>query len=136
MAEATDERPVAAAHKPAPDPVLAERRAAQVVRRLREHGHQALLAGGCVRDRLRGEHPTDYDVATSASAHEVQHLFERTVPVGARFGVMLVLVGDQPIEVATFRTDAEYVDGRHPAAVLPASPVEDARRRDFTVNGM
>lgn len=125
-----------AACPPTPDPVLAEQRATRVVRRLREHGHQALLAGGCVRDRLRGEHPSDYDVATSASAHEVQNLFERTVPVGARFGVVLVLIDDQPIEVATFRTDAEYVDGRHPVGVLPASPAEDARRRDFTINGM
>lgn len=95
-----------------------------------------MFAGGCVRDRVRGETPSDFDVATDASAEEVQGLFERTVPVGARFGVVLVVIDGQPIEVATFRADAEYVDGRHPTSVRPAHPEEDAQRRDFTVNGM
>jgi tRNA nucleotidyltransferase/poly(A) polymerase len=110
--------------------------AAAVVRRLREQGHRALFAGGCVRDRLLGDTPSDYDVATDASSEAVQRLFPRTVPVGARFGVVLVLVGDQAIEVATFRADAEYADGRHPVDVSPANAEEDAQRRDFTINGM
>lgn len=113
-----------------------EDRARGVVRRLREHGHRALFAGGCVRDRLRGAEPEDFDVATDAPPDAVRALFERTVPVGVQFGVVLVLVDGQPIEVATFRADAEYLDGRHPVSVRPASPEEDARRRDFTINGM
>lgn len=113
-----------------------EDRARGVVRRLRERGYRALFAGGCVRDRLRGAEPEDFDVATDAPPDAVRSLFERTVPVGVQFGVVLVLVDGQPIEVATFRADAEYVDGRHPVSVRPASPQEDARRRDFTINGM
>jgi poly(A) polymerase len=114
----------------------AERRARSVVDRLVEHGYRAVFAGGCVRDHVREEIPSDFDVATDASAEEVQRLFERTVPVGARFGVVLVVLDGQPVEVATFRADAEYVDGRHPVSVRPASPEEDAQRRDFTINGM
>jgi len=124
--------PVAAAV----DPAAAERAARRVLRRLRDAGFQAFFAGGCVRDMLRGEAPTDFDIASDASAAEVQGLFRRTVPVGAQFGVVLVLIDGQPIEVATFRADAEYVDGRHPVSVRPASPAEDAQRRDFTINGM
>jgi poly(A) polymerase len=107
-----------------------------VVDRLRRAGFRAYFAGGCVRDRLRGEQPTDFDVATDASAAEVQGLFRHTVPVGAQFGVVLVVLDEHPIEVATFRTDAAYLDGRRPAGVRPASPEEDAQRRDFTINGM
>ncbi len=118
------------------DPQTSERRARSVVARLREHGHQAYFAGGCVRDRLRGEHPSDFDIATDATAETVQRLFPRTVPVGAQFGVVLVVVDGQPIEVATFRADAEYEDGRHPVSVRFTNAEEDARRRDFTVNGM
>lgn len=114
----------------------AERAARQVITTLRGAGYQALFAGGCVRDALRGETPSDFDVATDATAEAVQALFTRTVPVGARFGVVLVLIDSHPIEVASFRTDAEYVDGRRPVGVRPASPQEDAQRRDFTINGM
>ena len=113
-----------------------ERAARAVIERLAGAGHIAYFAGGCVRDLLRGESPTDFDVATDATAVEVQALFPRTVPVGAQFGVVLVLIDGQPIEVASFRADAEYRDGRHPTGVRPATPEEDARRRDFTVNGM
>jgi poly(A) polymerase len=113
-----------------------ERGACRVVQRLRECGYLAYFAGGCVRDRLRGVEPTDFDVATDAGAEKVQEIFERTVPVGAQFGVVLVLMEEEPIEVATFRTDAEYTDGRHPVSVRFATPEEDARRRDFTINGM
>ncbi|MGH7855883.1 MAG: CCA tRNA nucleotidyltransferase [Candidatus Binatia bacterium] len=109
-----------------------------IVRRLRDAGHTAVLAGGCVRDRLLGlEDPAgDYDVATSARPEEVQRLFPRNVSVGAQFGVILVLGDGVKVEVATFRSDDAYVDGRHPQSVRFTTPEEDARRRDFTINGM
>jgi poly(A) polymerase len=108
-----------------------------VVRRLREAGHQALWAGGCVRDELLGLVPKDYDVATDATPDQVRRLFRRTVAVGAAFGVIEVL-GPRPlsVEVATFRSDVSYSDGRHPDRVVFSSPREDAERRDFTINGM
>lgn len=104
--------------------------------RLRQQGHAALLAGGCVRDRLLGRTPQDYDVATSAPTSVVQACFPHTVPVGVQFGVILVVLDGEAIEVATFRTDEEYVDGRRPRGVRFGTPEEDARRRDFTINGM
>jgi len=104
--------------------------------RLREAGHQALLAGGCVRDALLGERPKDYDVATSATPDEVMALFERTVPVGVAFGVVLVVTEAGPFEVATFRNDGRYEDGRRPASVTFTDAKEDALRRDFTINAM
>jgi poly(A) polymerase len=116
-----------------PDAATAARR---VVDRLRDSGYTALFAGGCVRDRLLGYEPSDYDVATDADPEVVQKLFRRTAPVGASFGVVLVIIDGRPVEVARFRTDDEYVDGRHPVAVRPATPQEDAQRRDFTINGM
>ncbi len=119
-----------------PGPQPAERAAGAVLRRLREAGFRAYFAGGCVRDWLRGEQPTDFDVATDATAETVQQLFRRTVPVGARFGVVLVLIDGQPVEVASFRADAAYRDGRRPVRVRPATPEVDALRRDFTINGM
>ncbi len=103
-----------------------------IARRLRAKGHEALFAGGCVRDRLLGKAPKDYDVATSARPEQVSALFEDTVAVGAVFGVVLV----ERIEVATFREDLGIADGRHPAQVRFADARADARRRDFTVNGM
>jgi poly(A) polymerase len=111
--------------------------ATEVVRRLRAAGHQALWAGGCVRDMLLGLEPEDYDVATAATPEQVQRLFRSTRELGIEFGVVRVL-GPRPIivEVATFRSDGAYTDGRHPDAVVFSSPEEDARRRDFTVNGM
>src|SRR5215813_9455105 len=110
------------------DVTLAEGRAREVVTRLRRAGHVAYFAGGCVRDRLLGIEPGDYDVATDADAAAVQALFERTVPVGVQFGVVLVLIDGHAIEVATFRADAEYIDGRHPVSVRFATPEQDARR--------
>jgi poly(A) polymerase len=111
--------------------------ATDVVRRLRAAGHTALWAGGCVRDQLLGIEPHDYDVATDATPEQVQVLFRRTVAVGVSFGVVEVL-GPRPhkVQVATFRSDGSYSDGRHPDAVVFSTPEEDARRRDFTVNGM
>ena len=103
---------------------------------LHDAGHEALLAGGCVRDMLLGNEPHDYDVATSATPEQVQALFRRVLMVGAKFGVAIVLRGEMQIEVATFRADLEYSDGRRPDGVRFTSAKEDALRRDFTINGM
>ena len=111
-------------------------RAVDVVRRLRAAGHEALFAGGCVRDELLGIEPEDYDIATSAPASVVQQMFPRTVPVGVQFGVVLVLQGGDPFQVATFRRDGAYVDHRHPVSVEFSDARHDAERRDFTINGM
>lgn len=107
-----------------------------IVERLRASGFEALYAGGCVRDTLLGFNPHDYDVATGARPEEVEALFPRTVPVGAQFGVILVLEGDSEIQVATFRGDGTYRDGRHPESVRFTDAEGDAHRRDFTVNGL
>jgi poly(A) polymerase len=107
-----------------------------IVQRLRDRGHTALLAGGCVRDRLLGLTPTDYDVATDATPAVICQVFRRTKHVGAQFGVVLVRMDGVEVEVATFRTDVNYRDGRRPESVVFATPQEDARRRDFTINGM
>jgi len=110
--------------------------AVKIVRRLRKAGFEALLAGGCVRDMLLKRRPSDYDVATSATPAEVVKLFRRTLKVGAKFGVVIVLLDGTQFEVATFRTESDYADGRHPSKVRFASAAEDAARRDFTVNSM
>lgn len=110
--------------------------ALRVVKTLQDAGFVALFAGGCVRDLLMGHEPHDYDVATSARPEEVLPLFRRTRTVGAKFGVVLVQIGRYAIEVATFRTDGSYADGRRPDAVQFTDAREDARRRDFTINGM
>lgn len=107
-----------------------------VIHRLRDAGHEALLAGGCVRDILLGRNPHDYDVATSAKPEEVQALFPRTVAVGAQFGVIVVMVQTIEIQVATFRSDGAYIDGRHPEGVVFTDARGDALRRDFTINGL
>ena len=117
----------------------AQHAAAQIVARLRAAGHQAYFVGGCVRDLLLGREPQDFDVATSALPDQVLTLFEKTFAVGAHFGVVLVCTGEPEIttEVATFRSDGVYSDGRHPDAVrFSSSPEEDVKRRDFTINGM
>ena len=104
--------------------------------RLRAAGHIAYFAGGCVRDLVRGQVPKDIDIATDARPEEVQKIFQRTYAVGAHFGVIVVLENGFQVEVATFRSDGAYLDRRHPVAVHFSSPEEDARRRDFTINGM
>src|SRR5438132_6514434 len=113
-----------------------EEAARRVATRLRESGHIAYFAGGCVRDMVRGLTPKDYDIATDARPEAVQNLFARTFAVGAHFGVIIVLENGFQFEVATFRSDDAYIDGRHPSAVHFSSPEEDAQRRDFTINGM
>jgi len=107
-----------------------------VAARLRESGHVAYFAGGCVRDMVRGLIPKDYDIVTDARPEAVQTLFPRTFAVGAHFGVIIVVENGFQFEVATFRSDDAYIDGRHPSAVHFSSPQEDAQRRDFTINGM
>lgn len=103
---------------------------------LKSHGFQALLAGGCVRDAFLGVRPQDLDVATNARPEEVEALFPKTVAVGKSFGVIRVLCEGADIEVATFREDGAYEDGRRPTEVSFSTPIEDAKRRDFTVNAM
>ncbi len=122
--------------------------ALEAIRVLRHHGHQALWVGGCVRDLLLGRDPADYDVATSATPAEVMRIFPQTYAVGAQFGVVLVPVRvlihspSDPevrghIEVATFRSDGAYLDGRHPDSVrYTTSAQHDVERRDFTINGL
>jgi poly(A) polymerase len=111
--------------------------AAGIVLRLREAGYEAYFAGGCVRDLLLGIVPKDYDVATSATPEQVVGLFRKTFTVGAHFGVVLVVEGDVATEVATFRSDGAYSDGRRPDAVRFSTDVRtDVLRRDFTINGM
>ena len=110
--------------------------AIKIIKQLRSNGFEALLAGGCVRDMLLGRAAKDYDVATNATPRDVMRLFKRTLKVGAQFGVVVVLIEGQNVEVATFRAESGYADGRHPTAVRFVSAAEDAGRRDFTINGM
>ena len=115
---------------------MSEAAARSIVERLRAKGFEALYAGGCVRDRLLGLTPHDYDVATNARPEQVEALFPRTVPVGVQFGVIIVLEQGAEIQVATFRGDGTYHDGRHPESVRYTDAEGDSRRRDFTVNGL
>jgi putative nucleotidyltransferase with HDIG domain len=108
----------------------------KIVQILKDAGHQAYWAGGCVRDMLLDIEPKDYDIVTSAKPDEIEDLLEKTVPIGKEFGVILAVEGDHHFEVATFRSDSGYSDGRRPDAVIFTHAEEDARRRDFTVNGM
>jgi poly(A) polymerase len=110
--------------------------AAILAARLKAAGHQALFAGGCVRDRLLEREPEDYDIATSATPSEVIRLFPGSNEVGAHFGVVIAKHGGHHVEIATFRTDGSYRDGRRPESVTFSTPEEDARRRDFTINGL
>lgn len=107
-----------------------------VLRRLQAAGHVAYFAGGCVRDRLLGLEPKDWDVATDAPPDRVREIFPRTTAVGAAFGVILVQQRRSIVEVATFRSDGDYLDGRRPNSVTFSTPESDARRRDFTINGL
>ena len=104
--------------------------------RLQHAGFAAFWVGGCVRDFLLGREPQDYDIATDARPEQVEKLFKRTIAVGRKFGVMIVVEGKQQFQVATFRAEADYRDGRRPAKVVFSSAEADAQRRDFTVNGL
>ncbi len=118
------------------DSPCAREAARAVAQRLEDAGHQALFCGGAVRDGLLGREPGDYDVATSARPEATAALFPRSVLVGARFGVVMVPGAHHTTEVATFRDDGIYVDGRRPSDVSFSTPQRDAQRRDFTVNGL
>lgn len=107
-----------------------------IVRRLRDQGFVAYLAGGCVRDRILGVKAKDFDIATDARPEVVQSLFPNTIPIGAKFGVVVVVSDGDAFEVATFRADAPYLDGRRPSAVHFGTLEADAMRRDFTIGGM
>ena len=115
---------------------MMETTAREIVARLRGRGHVAYFAGGCVRDLVRGKKPKDIDIATDARPEEVQKIFQRTYAVGAHFGVIVVVENGMQFEVATFRSDGAYLDGRRPAEVHFSSAEKDAARRDFTINGM
>lgn len=108
----------------------------EVIKTLKDNGYQAYIVGGAVRDKLMNKIPLDYDVATSALPDEIEVLFKRTLPVGKQFGVILVVFGGETIEVATFRKDGDYLDGRRPLSVTFCDAREDVLRRDFTINGL
>jgi len=110
--------------------------ATEIVRRLQHAGFSAYWVGGCVRDSLLGREPGDYDIATAARAEEIEKLFPHTIPVGRQFGVVIVVVDGNPFQVATFRAESDYADGRRPSQVSFGDPRADALRRDFTVNGL
>lgn len=110
--------------------------AISIVQQLRAEGYDSFFAGGCVRDMLLDKEPQDYDIATNARPEDIQRIFPVTVPVGAQFGVILVVIDGAPFEVASFRHDGPYLDGRRPSAVRFGTIEEDIQRRDFTINGM
>lgn len=111
--------------------------AAKILRRLEEHGYEAYVVGGCVRDSLLGRNPNDWDITTSALPKQVKALFHRTIDTGLKHGTVTILEGGEPYEVTTYRVDGEYLDGRHPSEVtFTASLKEDLQRRDFTINAM
>ncbi len=110
--------------------------ATAIVKKLAEHGFIAYFAGGWVRDFLMQRPSDDIDIATNASTSDIQKIFPKTIPVGVAFGIVIVVQDHFQFEVATFRKDRGYVDGRRPTGIDPAAPQEDAQRRDFTINGM
>jgi putative nucleotidyltransferase with HDIG domain len=110
--------------------------ATRIVRQLQAAGFAAFWVGGCVRDFMLGREPQDFDIATDAKPEQVEKLFQKTIPVGKKFGVIIVVEGGQQFQVATFRAEANYQDGRRPEKIEFANAEADASRRDFTVNGL
>ena len=110
--------------------------AIEIVKTLQKHGYKAFFAGGCVRDMIMGKVSIDYDIATSALPQDIINLFGKTIPVGVQFGVVIVVKDGHNFEVATFRTEGSYSDGRHPDYVAFSTPEDDVKRRDFTINGL
>jgi tRNA nucleotidyltransferase/poly(A) polymerase len=110
--------------------------ATDIVKQLRRHGYEAYFVGGCVRDMVMQIEPADYDIATSATPDEIINIFPRTEAIGAQFGVVLVIHRGHPFEVATFRSDEAYIDGRRPTGVVFTDAKQDVFRRDFTINGL
>ncbi len=117
---------------PVPSKIIAKK----IVEELQSAGFDAFWVGGCVRDFLLGREPQDFDIATEAKPEQVEKLFQKTIPVGKKFGVIIVLESGQQFQVATFRAEADYQDGRRPGKVVFANAEADALRRDFTVNGL
>ena len=113
-----------------------EKTAIQIIKKFQKAGFAAYFAGGSVRDMLMGKEPEDFDIATSAKPDEIEKLIPKTIPIGKEFGVILGIVNGHHFEVATFRSDSSYSDGRRPDAVIFTSAKEDAVRRDFTINGL
>ena len=118
------------------EPTALRATATEIVRRVQAAGFTAYFVGGCVRDQLLGKEPYDFDITTHARPDDVEKIFPRTIPVGRQFGVVIVLEGGHPFQIATFRAEADYRDGRHPETVRFADAMADAARRDFTVNGL
>ncbi len=110
--------------------------AIEIIKQLRKYGHEAYLVGGCVRDMVMKIEPADYDIATSARPEDIIKIFPRTESIGAQFGVILVIFQGHPFEVATFRSDEAYIDGRRPTGVVFTDARQDVLRRDFTINGL
>ncbi len=110
--------------------------AIEIVKTLQEHGYKAFFAGGCVRDMIMGRKSDDYDIATNALPGDITGLFVKTIPVGVQYGVVIVVKNGHNFEVATFRTEGSYSDGRHPDYVAFSTPEDDVKRRDFTINGL
>lgn len=108
----------------------------QIIEILKKAGHEAYWAGGCVRDMLLGIKPQDFDIVTSAKPDEIENLLEHTIPIGKKFGVILAIQNNHHFEIATFRSDSGYSDGRRPDAVQFTDAKEDAFRRDFTINAL
>jgi tRNA nucleotidyltransferase/poly(A) polymerase len=119
-----------------PSPSAVRERAVSIVERLQRAGFEAFWVGGCVRDFLLGREPGDYDIATNAVPDEIERLFPKTIAVGRKFGVMVVVEQGEQFQVATFRAESDYQDGRHPSMVSFGDPQADAVRRDFTINGL
>ena len=108
----------------------------EVIDKLKENGYTAYWVGGCVRDQLLGRQPKDYDVVTSAPPDCVQSIFPRTIAIGSAFGIIQAIIDTTPVEIATFREESDYQDGRHPSCIQLSTPEMDAQRRDFTINGL
>lgn len=110
--------------------------AIDIVKILQNSGFEAYWAGGCVRDMLLGKKPKDFDIVTSAKPEQIEEIFEHSIPIGKKFGIIKIIKNGHHFEIATFRSDAGYSDGRRPDAVIFSNAEEDAKRRDFTINGM
>src|SRR6218665_1336476 len=108
----------------------------EILDRLQGAGRKAFVVGGAVRDLWLGRKPKDFDIVSEATPEEIEKLFPKTLDVGRAFGIMIVVTGDGPVEVARFRADGAYTDGRHPDEIRFSDPDEDAQRRDFTINGL
>jgi poly(A) polymerase len=116
--------------------MTAKQNAIEIVKTLKKHGYEAYFAGGCVRDMVMNKESSDYDIATSALPQDVIRVFDKTFPVGVQYGVVIVVKEGHNFEVATFRTEGSYSDGRHPDFVAFSTPENDVKRRDFTINGL